>query len=407
MRTRWKAAARVKIWGALLTGAALLLAACAEREEDKAEKDMPAADLTLVSFESLPGWAADDHEAALAAFRRSCSLIARRAGDAQLDPHMTAKTGLSGAPAAWAKACAAAEDVAPGGARAFFEARFAPYALKAEGKETGLFTGYFEPDYKASRVRGGPYQTPLLSPPADLMGLDLGRFDPELQGKRIYGRVEGQSFVPYPDRAEIENGQAGPGAKPVAFLADPVDAFFLHIQGSGRLELEDGSTMRVGFAGKNGRPYTPIGRVLAERGFIPREKVSMQSIRAWLKENPEKRGEILAENRSYIFFKEIEGSDPALGPIGAGGLQLTPGRSLAVDRAYHGLGALVFLSTSMPDGASFQRLMVAQDTGSAIKGPIRGDIFVGSGKAAGEIAGELAAKGRLYVLLPAGARPES
>jgi membrane-bound lytic murein transglycosylase A len=386
---------------------ALALAACAEQEKkteppaaQKGPEAVAETSLTRISFAELPGWQGDDHAEALAVFRRTCPVIAARPAGAPLDPRMDGKAGLSGPAGAWAGVCAQAERVAAKEARAFFESQFTPYALAAGGKETGLFTGYYEPEFKAARAPGGAYQTPLRGKPVDLQTIDLGAFDPELEGKRIRGRVEGARFVPYPDRASIEAGNVGPGAKPFVWLADPVDAFFLHIQGSGRLLMEDGTAMRVGFAAKNGRPYTPIGRVMAERGFLARENISMQSIRDWLKNNPEKRQAILNENRSYIFFQEIEGSDPALGPVGAAGRQLTPWRSLAVDRAVHGLGALLWLETALPGGQPFRQLMVAQDTGSAIKGPIRGDIFMGSGDTAGEIAGKMAEEGRLFLLLP-------
>lgn len=369
----------------IAAGLAGLLAGCEERQETVAPIHMQP-----IEFSELDGWSDDRQSEALAAFRQSCTRFEVLSAENR------------------APLCAAAQAVAPGdpAARAFFETWFTPLVLSASGGSDGLFTGYYEPEIKASRIRTRAYQTPLLGPPPDLVTADLGQFDPKFIGERLHGRVAGGRFVPYPARADIERDALRQAdLRALAWVADPVDAFFMHIQGSGRLLLEGGEVLRLAFAEKNGRPYTAIGRVLVDRGALAPGTVSMQTIRAWLAENPGQMSEILAQNQSYIFFRPVPASNPALGPPGAAGVPLTPGRSLAVDRAFHVLGTPLWLDTQAPtgpDGAltSFRRLMIAQDTGSAIKGPIRGDVFWGSGMAAGEIAGRMQQSGRLVVLRP-------
>jgi membrane-bound lytic murein transglycosylase A len=208
--------------------------------------------------------------------------------------------------------------------------------------------------------------------------------------------------VPYHDRAEIEAGALSGRGLELVYLADPVDAFFIHIQGAARIELAEGGTIRVTYAAKSGHPYTPIGRVLIEMGEIEKGKATMPAIRAWLAGNPERAGAIMARNRSFIFFREAAVEDPRLGPVAAAKVPLTPGRSLAVDRLLHSFHAPVFVDTRLPNGQDFRRLLVAQDTGSAIVGPARGDIFFGSGDDAGVLAGAMAAAGRFFLLAPRG-----
>lgn len=362
-----------------------------------------------LTFEELPGWANDRLGEALDAFRRSCRVRQSRPAEAPLDPRTGAESAY-GRVGDWADVCRLAETVPEGdpAANEFFEAHFTPVSVEGPDGPAGLFTGYYEPEIKGARDRSGPYQTPLLARPPDLVTADLGLFDPELEGERIRGRVAGGRFIPYPARADIERdaqAMAGLGGRVLAWVADPVDAFFMHIQGSGRILLEDGSVIRLGFAEKNGRPYTAIGRVLIDQGALERDAVSMQTIRAWLAENPDRAEDVLRRNESYIFFKEIPVDDPALGPPGAGGAPLTAGRSLAVDRRFHALGAPVWLDAEAPLGPGgtaqpYRRLMIAQDTGSAIIGQVRGDVFWGSGAEAGERAGRMKHQGRLAVLLP-------
>ncbi len=328
--------------------------------------------------------------AALGAFRRSCPLI--------LKPPPETPLGIAGTAADWAAPCAAAAALdAPDAkaARDFFESWFAPWKAGNNGKSEGLFTGYYEPELNGSRRREGPYRTPLLRRPADLVMVDLGLFRPAWRGERIAGRVVNGRLKPYESRAEIEKGALARQHLEFLWVDDPVDAFFLQIQGSGRVRLPDGSMVQVGYDGQNGQPYVPIGRLLVERGALAKDDVSMQTIRAWIKANPEAGQALMAANPSYVFFREISGD----GPIGAEGAVLTPGRSLAVDRSFVPLGLPVFIAAG--DGPErLERLMVAQDTGGAIRGPVRGDVFWGFGPEAAARAGAMKMRGEYYLLLP-------
>jgi membrane-bound lytic murein transglycosylase A len=351
----------------------------------------------------LPGWAKDDQSMALAAFRGSCAVFERMPPTRPLG-----RDGLEGMAGDWQAACAEAArvPVSPGPARAFFERTFAP-ALVLDGRDDhGLFTGYYEPELHGSRVRTARYQVPLLAPPTDLVSVDLGDFLPEMRGRRIAGRVFGGKLVPYPERAAIEAGALGGRSRPILWVDDPVEAFFLHIQGSGRIVLRDGTTVRVGYAAKNGQPYTAIGRVLVKSGALAKDDVSLQSIAQWLRAHPDEAAAIMDENRSYVFFRVLDTGDAELGPPGSQGVPLTPGRSLAVDPAFHALGVPVWLDTVLPDpkpggdDRRLRRLVIAQDTGGAITGAVRGDMFWGFGPDAEAIAGRMKSRGRMIVLLP-------
>ncbi len=354
------------------------------------------------SFADLKGWTDDDHLAAIAAFSRSCERIDILADDATLGPY--------GRAAEWRGACALARTVTPGdrdGARRFFEATFTPLRVSVGGKENGLFTGYYEPELQGSRTEDARFHVPLLGRPPNLLTADLGLFQEALKGQRVTGRVDGNRFVPYAERGEIEaNLKSDPNYVPVLFVDDPVAAFFLQIQGSGRVALTDGSVIRVGYLEQNGRPYTAIGRVLIEKGALQRGKTTMSSIRAWLATNPGEARTVMNANASYVFFRELTVDDPLLGPPGAEGVPLTPGRSLAVDRKIHALGVPMWIETdpSPPEVIDrvppLARLMVAQDTGGAIRGAVRGDVFYGFGPAAEDLAGAMQASGRLSVLVP-------
>ncbi|WP_221400849.1 murein transglycosylase A [Parvularcula dongshanensis] len=362
-------------------------------------------ELRAARFSDLPGWNADAVEAALPAFRRSCAAMAGRSDDAAMNPlerlgHEDVPT-LSGTVADWREACLAAEALreapSPAAARSFFEMQFTPVEVRADGS---LFTGYFEPSYPARAQAQAPYTAPVLTRPPDLLTADLGAFKEDLQGQDIVGRVEGDRFVPYPD-AETIAADPPEGAEALAYI-DPNDLLFLQIQGSGRLVFEDGSVLRAGYAAKNGRAYVAVGRTLVRDGAMALEDVSMQSIMAWLRSaSPEDAARVRHSNPSYVFFRPLTLADDALGPLGAQGVQLTPGRSLAVDRRFHAMGAPVFLATERTEeNPAYARLMVAQDTGGAIRGPVRGDVFFGAGEAAAEAAGTMNAEGRLFVLLP-------
>jgi membrane-bound lytic murein transglycosylase A len=345
----------------------------------------PALRLERASFHQLPGWDEARLDAALASFRRSCAVLRGRADTAAMTG-----AGYGGRVADWRAAC-----VAPGAeGRSFFEAHFTPFAVLGVGD--GLFTGYYEPQIRVSRSKGGAFQTPIYGLPPDLVRADLGAFVPALKGQHITGRLQDHSLVPYGDRAAI--AADGIAAPPLLYTDDPVALFFLQIQGSGRALLPDGTVLRLAYAGDNGRPYTAIGRVLIEQGALTREAVSLQSIRAWLKAHPERAQAVMDADRSYVFFREAPLGDPALGSPGTLGVPLTPQASLAVDARLHPLGAPFYVAADGPD--PFRGLTIAQDTGGAIAGAVRGDIFFGFGPEAERRAGQLKAPGHLFVLLP-------
>jgi membrane-bound lytic murein transglycosylase A len=312
-----------------------------------------------------------------------------------------------GQPADWATACAHAQTVPdrdPEAARAFFEANFRPYALSntATNDPNGLFTGYYEPEVAGSLAPSAVYRTPLLGKPPDLMQVDLGAFAEDLKGRKIIGRVAGGALVPYFDRAQIEAGALSGERLEILWLADPVDAFVLQIQGSGRVRLPDARIVRVNYAAENGRPYVAIGRVLVDRGDLKLGAVTMPAIRAWLAAHPDQAATVMNQNPSYVFFSETTGLRPDQGPPGSLGANLTPGRSAAVDRRFIPLGAPLFVSTTDPlDGAPLRRLMIAEDTGGAIRGPVRADLFWGWDKDAATRAGLMKAQGNAWILLPA------
>ncbi|MCW5730247.1 MAG: murein transglycosylase A [Alphaproteobacteria bacterium] len=347
-------------------------------------------------FADLQGWREDRIAEALPALARSCQAIARQAGR---------DLGLLGRAEEWAGPCARMQAIAPGddaALRALLEAEFVPVAAANNDQTEGLFTGYYEASLRGSRRKAPGFEVPLLGRPSDLVMVDLGLFRDQLRGQRIAGRVNEGQLRPYETRAEIETGALASKAPVIAWVSDPVDAFFLHIQGSGRVELAEGGVLRVGYAAQNGHPYFAIGRRLIERGALTPETVSMQTIRAWLADNPGEAAALMRENPSFVFFRELSGE----GPIGAQNVALTAGRSLAVDRAHFPLGFPLWLDTAHPaaDPAApdrpLRRLMVAQDTGGAIRGPVRGDVFWGHGPEAAAIAGRMKHKGRYWLLLP-------
>lgn len=350
----------------------------------------------LASYEDLPGWANDNHAEALQALNLSCRRILTK------DPSQ--RFGLlkeAGYYEDWYTPCQnalAVTGASPTLIREFFEYHFVPWQIRDGTNAKGLFTGYYEPLLRGSLRPAGPYQFPLYSLPEDLISVDLGQFREDLKGRRIAGRVTGQKLNPYEDREAINAGNWPHNEKVLVWVDNPVDAFFLHIQGSGRIQFEDGSIMRVGYAGQNGHPYYAIGRELVARGEIPKEAVSLQSIRNWLESHSYEAVEIMNTNKSYVFFREIEGD----GPLGGEGLPLTPGRSLAVDNSLVPYGIPVWLATKPPVAGQtpLQRLMIAQDTGGAIRGPVRGDVYWGSGKRAEFLAGQMNVQGHYWFLLP-------
>lgn len=365
-----------------------MLAGCAE-DGDRAARDAQPR-FAPAAFADLPGWAADDHAAALDAFRKSCPRLTKDGA------------GALGGAAEWRAVCAAAEGVdatSPAAARAFFERNFRPVRVTgADGGADGLITGYYEPELRGARQPGGGFTVPLYVRPPDLVSVDLGRFSDELQGKRIAGRVVEGRLVPYHDRARIERGALEGRGLELVWVDSAADAFFLHIQGSGRIALRGGEVMQVGYAGSNGRPYSSIGRALIERGAIPREDMSMQAIRKWLAAHPAEGAKLMRSNAAFIFFRRLTGP----GPIGAFGVPLTPGRSLALDRTRFPLGMPVWLDTVLPEpeAVPLRRLMVAQDTGGAIRGAVRADVFFGPGDRAAALAGAMQSPGRYWFLRP-------
>jgi membrane-bound lytic murein transglycosylase A len=354
----------------------------------------PGFDLVPVGFDEIPGWAEDDHAAAFAAFRR---------GAAVLDAHPP-RPRLAGIDAGrLAAAIGAAASLPPAidapAARAFFEARFVPFEVRpADGP--AFFTGYYEPVVDGSRERTAVFRTPLLRPPPDLVEIDPDSPPPGIPAGYRFARATADGLVPCFDRGAIQAGALDGLGLELAWLADPVDAFFIHVQGAARLRLAGGGEMRVTYAAKSGHPYTAIGRELIADGALPKGGATMQTIRAWLAAHPAAVPGVLARNRSYIFFREAAVDDPGLGPVAAAKVPLGAGRSLAVDRLIHSFGMPVFVTATLPGDAPFRRLMVAQDTGTAIVGAARGDIFVGSGDAAGAIAGALQSRGRFILLAP-------
>jgi membrane-bound lytic murein transglycosylase A len=321
-------------------------------------------------------------ERALAAYKLSCGALQRRASD---------PSGLTSG-SDWAPSCSAAQSASPRDARAFF-LRYFETAQIGDGK--AYATGYYEPEIHGSRERRSGYEVPIYGVPSDIIEVDLGQFSDDMKGKRIRGRVDGKKFVPYYDRTQIEQGSLEGRAPVIAWAADPVEIFFLQVQGSGRLRLPDGGVMRIGYAGQNGRDYTGIGKLMKDRGLLGPGQTSMQGIMAYLRAHPEEGRAIMRENKSFVFFKELTGA----GPLGAMGLPVTGWVSAAVDPKYVPLGAPAFLSMDRTDATG---LWIAQDTGGAIKGANRFDTFWGAGDDARAIAGGMSARGTAWLLLPKG-----
>ena len=385
----------------LLISALLSLAACA-RLPQTAGKDAPACPpcaacpacpgeppkpaekpLQPAAWSDLPGWDAADLQPTFDAFKASCSALEKQA--------------------TWRAVCADARSPgAPAGAelRAWFEARLRPWQLvNPDGSRSGMITGYYEPVLNGSRSRKPPYLHPAFGPPEDLIVVDLAELYPELKHLRLRGRIEGRKLVPYWPRAEWTQQEARRSPEALLWLADALDFFFMQIQGSGQVQLDDGTRVRLGYADQNGHPYRSIGKWLIDQGEIKAEQASMQGIKAWAQAHPERAQALMNANPSLVFFRElpVEGA----GPPGAMGLPLTPERSIAVDPRQVPLGAPVWLATTWPnDPRPLQRLMLAQDTGGAIRGVVRADFYWGSGAEAGSLAGRMRQKGQMWLLMP-------
>ncbi len=380
------------ILGLLLSGCAAVPPAppaCPPCPDVEAPRPAAAA-LAPADWSDLPDWENEDHAAVRELFHAQCATLGKRP--------------------LWLATCAAA--TAPGtpeSARAWFETHFRPWQLvNPDGGREGLVTGYFEPVVRGSRTRQAPYLTPAFAPPDDLIVVDLAELYPELRHMRLRGRLvetdRGRRLVPYYSRAEWAAEEERRASQALLWLDDPVDFFFLQIQGSGQVALDDGTRIRIGYADQNGHPYRSIGRWLIERGELTVHQASMQGIRAWAAAHPQRLHELLNANPSLVFFREL----PVVGagPPGALGVPLTPERSIAVDPRHTPLGAPVWLATTKPNSAqTLIRLMLAQDTGGAIRGPVRADFYWGSGESAGALAGRMRQQGRMWVLLPRGHTP--
>lgn len=368
---------------AALMGVGLaLLSACAVAPQRPASP-APAQTSTYAkaNWNALPAVADTDLQAGFAAWRSACPRLKTEAN--------------------WAPTCAAAANVAnnPSAIRQFLQANLDVYALRAaNSRADGLITGYYEPIYAGSLTRTAKASVPVYGVPEDMVSVQLDSLYPELKGKRLRGRVEGRVLKPYDDAARIAaNGVKAPV---LAWLTSPMDLQFLQIQGSGRVQLADGRQLRIAYADQNGHPYRPIGRWLVEQGELKQADVSMAAIRAWADAHPTRVPELLASNPSYVFF--TRGPDSDEGPRGSLNVPLTAGYSVAVDRNVVPLGSLLWLSTTRPDGTALVRPVAAQDTGGAITGEVRADLFWGTGDAAGELAGHMKQKGTIWMLWPKG-----
>ncbi|ONF46861.1 transglycosylase [Methylobacterium radiotolerans] len=353
--------------------------------------------LIPVAAADLPGFPGARADAALAAFRRVC---------AAPPPALPQPDGVAGDLAALAEACAAAADPVPDAA-AFFRDRFAAFRVARPGADRpGFLTGYFEPELTGSLEPGPDFPTPVLARPDDLISLGPGETRPGLDPGLRAARATADGFAPYPDRAAIEDGALGARAKPILWLRDPVDLLVLQVQGSGRVRLPDGRAVRVLYDGRNGRPYTAVAKLIVQEGHLPLEGLTLARWTGWLRAHPETAKRLIRANASYIFFRLAPVADPALGPPGAANAPLSPGRSLAVDSTLWRYGLPFWLAGPLPAEAgagapdAAGRLVVAADTGSAIVGPARGDLFVGTGPEAGAVAGNLRDAVGFVVLLP-------
>mgnify|MGYP001439506441 CR=1 FL=1 len=345
----------------------------------------PASLLRATTWDAVTGWRDDNPQLAWSAFITSCGALKNQ-------PAWQAVCGVA----------AALPEPSRDTLQRFFETSFTPYQIvNPDGGDSGLVTGYYEPLLYGSRTRSARYRYPVYGVPDDLLTIDLGELYPELKNMRLRGRLEGRRVVPYFDRAQIDGGVAPVAGKEIAWVEDPVELFFLQIQGSGRVRLDSGETVMLGYADQNGFPYRSLGRLLVDRGDLPLERASMQGIKAWAKQNPDKLQQALNYNASYVFFREMPADLP--GPLGALGVPLTARRSIAVDARYIPLGAPVFLATTMPNSReTLNRLMLAQDTGGAIRGAVRADFFWGFGDEAATLAGRMRQSGKMWVFLPNG-----
>lgn len=333
-------------------------------------------------FNDLPGWRSDNHGMAFTSFKNSCTVWL-----SQPDNQPLSGVFALGRIADWKRLCAI--QVRSGEEKLFFEKWFKPYAVANSGGFDGLFTGYYLPELHGSFKKTKRYNVPIYGVPRDL-----------IKHHGQLGRLEKGRFVPYHDRAAIRRGALAGKMEEILWVDNEVDAFFMEVQGSGRIIMADGHVQGVGYAGKNGRAYYAIGKSLVDKGYIPREQISMQTIRAWIEQHPEEGKQLMLENQSVVFFK-LTDTKAQEGPIGSMSTPLTAGYSLAVDKNYLPMGAPLWLDAEHPAGTQrLRRLVMAQDTGGAIKGVIRGDVYWGQGPQAGEMAGVMKSRGRFFILVP-------
>jgi membrane-bound lytic murein transglycosylase A len=358
---------------------------------------MDGAASTPVRFDDLPGWGDDDHLAAFNAFRRSAAQAVAKSYRDGSDGRKFERFRPAFENAVTAEVTDARQ------ARLFFEQHFNPVRLVNSDTEPAMVTGFYEPIVEGSRTQSPKFRVPIYAKPDDLVEIDDATRPAGMDPYFRFARKTGEDLIEHPDRGEIERGFLKGRGLELVYVADRIEAFFIHVQGAARITLPDGSAMGITYAAKTGHPFTGPGRILVDRGDVPRTEISMQAIRKWLKDNPDEADALLWQNRSFIFFCQsaVENSD--LGPVAAAKVQLTPGRSMAVDRIHHVFGSAIYVASpgvNFGDGKPFQRLMVAQDTGSAILGEARGDLFTGSGFEAGEIAGRIKAEADFWLLMP-------
>lgn len=372
-------------WRPLLPFVALalaVLAGCDGGAEKPAPAPTPATPYAQASWNDLPAVTEADLVAGFDAWRSACKRLAKDA--------------------IWQNPCQAASSVADDAAsiRSFLEAQLQVYSLRSsDNTPHGLITGYYEPVYPGSLEQDAEHQVPVYGVPEDMIVVALDSLYPELKGKRLRGRLDGHVLRPYDDAATIE--AQGVNAPVLAWLQNKMDLQFLQIQGSGRIQLADGRQLRIGYADQNGHPYRPVGRWLVDQGLVKKEDISMGRIRDWAMANPDRVPELLASNPSYVFFSARPDSNE--GPRGSLNVPLTAGYSVAIDRKVVPLGSMMWLSTTRPDGSALVRPVAAQDTGGAITGEVRADLFWGTGDAAGELAGNMKQAGQLWLLWPKGA----
>jgi membrane-bound lytic murein transglycosylase A len=356
-------------------------------------------------FAEIPGWDQDDHLAAFNTFRESCRPISAQSQP----PQETRALGASLRDPCRAARAIDMPDSAK--ARAFFEQNFTPLKISRLGEGEGFVTGYYEPVIDGSRTQNEVYTVPVYRRPSNLFVRGYNQASPDLPNKGpVYRKIGRRKLVPYYDRAEIEDGAIEGRGLEICFLKSQTDLLFAQIQGSARVALDDGTTLRINYDSYNGYSYTPVGRILIDRGIIPREQMSMQKIREWMDANPDAANDVRRQNRSYIFFRVVQLSDKDEA-VGAQGIPLTPGRSIAVDKSLHVYGTPFFIEGELPieserSKTPFRRLMIAQDTGSAITGPARADLYFGAGADAGKVAGRLKQNVRFVMLVPKSLDPE-